>query len=131
MGRKPKYSQQQLIDILRRLADHLGHPPTQIEMDADPTTPAATTYYHRFGSWNAALEEIGLEPRASSKAYDDETLLEILRRLADDLGRTPSKADLIQHDLPAPATYATHFGTWSAALAKIGLSPRPSGRPRT
>lgn len=124
MGRKP-YSREWLIEKLQRLAARLGHSLTKADVDADPTTPCYRTYANHFGSWNSALEAAGLPlNRWGAVRRDRETLLEMLRQLADQLGRAPTTADLAQRGLPCDVTYAKHFGSWRAALAEIGLQPK-------
>ena len=82
------------------------------------------TYVRRFGSWHAALEVAGLPPNRSSVPYDREMLLDALRQLADRLGRAPTKAEVGQQGMARAETYANHFGSWTAALAEIGLEPQ-------
>jgi hypothetical protein len=127
MGRKP-YSQEQLIEALRGLAERLGHTPTRVEADAKPGLPCYKTFVHHFGSWNDALKAAGLPLNRRTVTYDRETLLEILRQQAVELGRAPTQAELAQRSLPCAGTYAKHFGSWPAALAAIGLEPRIGGK---
>jgi hypothetical protein len=58
-----KYSKNELKQVLRQLADEIGHPPTQAELDAREDLPHSSTYKTRFGGWNAALQAAGLKPR--------------------------------------------------------------------
>ena len=55
------YSSEELLTELTRLADELGHPPTTTEM-AEQGAISTQPYQKRFGSWIAALREVGLEP---------------------------------------------------------------------
>jgi hypothetical protein len=57
--------------------------------------------------------------------------LPTLRELAEELGHTPTIAELqAREDLPSPYTYRDRFGRWSEALREAGLTPRHSiGRP--
>jgi len=52
------------------------------------TAPLDETVSH-FGSWHAALAEIGLQPQVGNKLYERDELLDILRHLAEDLGHPP------------------------------------------
>jgi hypothetical protein len=115
-----RYSQQQLIERLQEMAARLGWSPTSVEATADPDVPSHTTYVKRFGSWTAALRAAGLPV----VGYDRETLLEMLRELVAKLGRTPVCRELSQLGLPWAQTYANHFGSWTAALAELGLEPK-------
>jgi uncharacterized protein YejL (UPF0352 family) len=121
-----RYSDQQLLAILRDLAADLGRSPTIQELLARPGLPAPRTYANHFGNWNAALEAAGLETRPHIPAYTDKQLLNILRDLAADLGRAPTIQELLaRSDLPSPRTFAGHFGNWNKALEAAGLEPRP------
>jgi hypothetical protein len=119
-----RYSQQWMIEKLQEMAARLGRSPTSVEATADPDIPSHTTYVKRFGSWTAALRAAGLPVDPRSVGYDRETLLEMLRGLVAELGRTPVCRELPQLGLPCDATFAKHFGSWAAALAEIGLEPK-------
>ena len=123
MVRKPQ-TRDHLIERLQALAAHLGHTPLQREVDADADSPCRVTYVRRFGSWQAALEAAGLPLNRPPVPYDREMLLEALQQLADWLGRAPTKAEMDQQGVACAATYANHFGSWTAALAEIGLKPQ-------
>jgi hypothetical protein len=115
------YSDEYLLDALRALAAELGRSPTSNEMLARPDLPASGTYAHRFGSWNAALEAAGLEPRRRPR-FTDEELIAALRALAAELGRPPRSYEMqARRDLPSPGAYQRRFGSWNQALEAAGL----------
>ncbi len=118
----PIYTDKELIKALRNLANELDRAPTKQEMLARDL-PTPVTLINRFGSWNAALAAAGLETRPRVTRTDKE-LLDALRKLAAELGRTPlSKEMLVQRGLPSPGAYQKHFGSWNAALEAAGLEP--------
>jgi hypothetical protein len=119
-----RYSQQWMIEKLQEMTVRLGRSPTRADATADPDIPSHTTYVKRFGSWTAALRVAGLPVDPHSVGYDRETLLEMLRELVARLGRTPVSRELPGLGLPCHNTFAKHFGSWSAALAEIGLEPK-------
>ena len=119
-----RYSQQWMIEKLHELTARLGRSPTQVEATTAPDIPSHVTYVKRFGSWTAALRAAGLPVDPHSVGYDRKTLLEMLRELVAELGRAPVGRELPELGLPCDATYAKHFGSWSAALAEIGLEPK-------
>ena len=123
MARKPQ-TRDHLIERLQALAERLGHTPLQREVDADADSPCRVTYVNRFGSWHAALEAAELPPNRQSVPYDRDMLLETLRLLADQLDRAPTKAEVDQQGMACAVTYANHFGSWTEALAEIGLEPQ-------
>ena len=107
-------SHEDLLTAIERLAVEVDGPPTFQDMD-DRGAYAARTYVNRFGSWNAAVEAAGFEPRSSGRV-DDAELLADLRRLRETLGRKPTSTDVREHGQYGLATYQRRFGSWSAAL---------------
>ena len=107
-------SHEDLLTAIERLAVEVDGPPTFQDMD-DRGAYAARTYVNRFGSWNAAVEAAGFDPRSSGRV-DDAELLADLRRLRETLGRKPTSTDVREHGQYGLATYQRRFGSWSAAL---------------
>jgi len=71
MPRGPKYTEEELLDEIRRLADDLDRqPPLKKDMNKYGEH-ASGTYQHRFGSWSAAVQEAGFEPRAKGQNYGE------------------------------------------------------------
>jgi len=58
-----RYGTEELKEMLRDLANELGHVPTVAEMRARAEMPAPRTFRYRFGTWNEALRAAGLTPR--------------------------------------------------------------------
>src|SRR3954467_15847665 len=91
-GIRQRYSNEEIVDELRKSAERLGRSPTMREFAADPeTTVHPQTVIGHFGSWNAAKPQAGLLPRGVGPA---EELLDRLRELGEELGRTPTARDL-------------------------------------
>lgn len=62
-------------------------------------------------------------------AIPEADLLADLRRVADRLGRSPSKRDYADLGEHSYATYHRRFGSWNAALAAAGLDIHTQHRP--
>lgn len=127
-------SDEVLCEQLRRLAKELGHTPLRKELDARRGEyPCSQTYYDRFGSWREALDRAGLvEEYHYRRDMSDEDLLEMLRRLAAELGRVPTVRDLEKYDWVAShSTFCHRFGRWSNALKAAGLSRKKKPKPLT
>ena len=79
-----------------------------------------------FGSWNAAKRQAGLVPRRF--ATHDE-LLQLLRQLGDELGRTPTAKDLDarKRTMPSKSLYWHAFGSLREALRHHGLREQDRG----
>lgn len=63
-----------------------------------------------------------LEREPKSNEIGDESLLADLRRVADDLDRSPSMADVDRHGAYSASTYQSRFGSWNEAKEAAGLS---------
>jgi len=73
----PKYTDTELLEMLRQRSDELGRPVTQADIRKSEDLPALSTFENRFGSWNQAKKEAGLATfdrgeRVSDKDNPDE-----------------------------------------------------------
>jgi hypothetical protein len=89
-----RWSDQDLLDCLRRCSKQLGKPVSlpafnEWRKQADDR-PAPATVVFRFGSWNEALRQAGLpvrqDPLGGSAADLDPELIKWVQRAAEDLG---------------------------------------------
>jgi hypothetical protein len=120
-GIRKRYTDEQILDELRRSAERMGRSPTMREFAADPqTTVHPQTVIEHFGSWNAAKRRAGLVPRRF--ATRDE-LLGLLRELGDELGRPPSAKDIDARkgSMPSKSLYWHTFGSLTNALREAGF----------
>jgi hypothetical protein len=106
-----------LLADLKRIADMHGSPPAAADMD-EHGEYWASTYRRRFGSWNDAVTAAGFDPQPESTPITEETLLEEIRRLADDLDKRPTFRDMEAGGNYSASTYVRTFGSWSAALTE-------------
>src|SRR5947209_4282206 len=91
-GIRKRYTDEQILAELRAGAERLGRSPTMREFAADPGTEVhPQTVIEHFGSWNRAKRAAGLVPRRFATR---EELLELLRRLGEELGRVPTAKDV-------------------------------------
>jgi hypothetical protein len=118
----PRYSDARLLAELTACAERLGRSPTMRDLVADPDAPMhPQTLVERFGTWNAAKRRAGLLPRRFATKTE---LLEQLRRLGDELGRTPTGRDLDERRarMPSKSLYWHRFGSLSNALREAGFA---------
>jgi hypothetical protein len=118
---RKRYSDEQILDELRSSAERLGRSPTMKEFAADRGARVhPQTVIEHFGSWNAAKRAAGLVPR---RFVTREELLEVLRRLGEELGRTPTARDLDERRgrSPSKSLYWHTFGSLTAALREAGF----------
>ncbi|HET6657278.1 MAG TPA: hypothetical protein VFG61_05235 [Gaiellaceae bacterium] len=129
MARSQRYTDEMLLQELRGCAKRLGRSPTMREFTLDPgAKPHPQTLVTRFGSWNRAKRRAGLVARRFATR---EELLQQLRELGAELGRTPTGADLARRrtSMPSKSLYWQTFGSFRAALRAAGFDvPRPQER---
>src|ERR671927_67870 len=120
-GIRKRYTDDQILEELRACAERIGRSPTMREFAADAeTTVHPQTVIEHFGTWNAAKRAAGLVPRRFATR---EELVAVLRRLGDELGRTPTARDLDERrgSLPSKSLYWHTFGSLSNALREAGF----------
>jgi hypothetical protein len=78
------------------------------------------TVIEHFGTWNAAKRAAGLMPRRFATR---EELVSELRRLGDELERTPTARDLDERrgTIPSKSLYWHTFGSLAVALREAGF----------
>ena len=97
----------ELLETLRTLRDDLNRvpKPTDLPEDCEYTRH---DFYEKFGSWDEALEVIGINK--------EQVLLDDLEQVANKVGRVPNSADIQEHGAYAYPTYTKHLGSLSTAL---------------
>ncbi len=123
IGGGRRLSQEELLDEIQRLTDELGHPPTLDDLRKHGKY-SPPTYYRRFESWSDALAAAGCSTGDEEVRIADETLIQDLHRLADDLDRPPTLQELRECGEYGATTYIKRFGSWRAALETAGYEPR-------
>jgi hypothetical protein len=120
-GLRRRYTDAQILEALRASAERLGRSPTMKEFAADPEAGMhPQTVIEHFGTWNAAKRAAGLMPRRFATR---EELVERLRSLGAELGRTPTAEDIRARrgTMPSASLYWHTFGSLSTALREAGF----------
>ncbi len=120
-GIRRRYSDEQILEELRASAERLGRSPTMREFAADPEAGLhPQTVIEHFGTWNAAKRAAGLTPR---RFISRDELLDQLRELGRELGRTPTAHDLdANRKRVASKSLIWHtFGSLTAGLREAGF----------
>ena len=120
-GMRRRYTDDEILAELRAAAERMGRSPTMREFaqDSEARVHPQTVIEH-FGTWNAAKRAAGLFPR---RFLTQDELLEQLRALGEDLGRTPTARDLAARgrSVPSASLYAHTFGSLGNALREAGF----------
>lgn len=120
-GLRRRYTDDEILAELRASAERLSRSPTMREFASDPQARVhPQTVIEHFGTWNAAKRAAGLFPR---RFLTRDELLEQLRALGDELGRTPTARDLGARgkSVPSASLYAHTFGSLANALREAGF----------
>jgi len=120
-GIRKRYTDDEILAQLTDSAARLGRSPTMREFAADAaTTVHPQTVIEHFGSWNAAKRKAGLVPRRFATR---EELLGQLRRLGEELGRTPTARDIDERkgSMPSKSLLWHTFGSLAQALREAGF----------
>ncbi|MEZ2659148.1 homing endonuclease associated repeat-containing protein [Aneurinibacillus aneurinilyticus] len=110
-----KYSDEDLLQMIRDKANELGRTPRIKEIEKSPTI------IHRFSSWKNALKHAGLI--GNEVQYSDDELIDIIHNWIDKHNKIPSIKEWDSNNtLPSTSTYRRRFDkTWSEILFSIGL----------
>lgn len=112
--------QERAVQELQDCARRLGRTPTQAHFKADSDTRMSTREIVRLwpGGWREALGAAGLKP-----GWDNQSLLDSLKRLATQLGRVPTARDInASREAPSAAIYIQRFGSLREARQEAGLT---------
>ncbi|SFR97261.1 hypothetical protein SAMN05216559_1819 [Halomicrobium zhouii] len=118
--------EEELIDELHRLKENLGKPPTVCQ-NREHGQFSLGAYQRVFGTWNNAIQAAELD-RNHRLAIPRTELLDELTRLAADLGKAPTVAEMDAHGEFSRRPYQQEFGGWRKALAATGFSPSETRR---
>ena len=123
--RQRRYTRDQMLEQLRRLAEKLGRVPTQrdvVEANGRRECAGVTTIALEFGTFRGALRAIGLDVVERPKEFTRGQLIEQLRQLTRELGRLPMAKDIDRaKSCSAPQTFIRRFGSLMEAREAAGL----------
>lgn len=123
---KTNPSDEELLEMIRRCAEQHGACTPRFFNDMEDTC-AATTVMRRFGGWEEAKIEAGLDEdlkglTGGKKQYTDGDVLRHIRECAE---RNDGKVTFTllqkEDDLIAPSVAVDRFGSWSDAKEEAGI----------
>lgn len=112
-------SNEDLIEDIKTVAEKVGGTPTKSDMK-EHTDYSFALFHRRFGCWNDAVKAAGLEVNLHRDISESDLLSE-LKRLSEELGRTPKRDEMTEMGEFSPKAYSSAFGSWNDALREIGL----------
>jgi hypothetical protein len=123
-----EYTDAELLADLREFAKEVEGTPT-IQQYRSRDGPSPDVLIRRFGgSWNEAVTQAGLAPnsRYGTPAHDDEQeLLDDLKRVAAELGESPSVRQYMTHGEYSVSAFKSEFGSWNNGKEQVGLDVHP------
>lgn len=127
------YPDEVLLAEVRRVAELVDKPVLAVQDFDRHSRIGFCTLLRRFGNWHATLERAGVGQmfRLTRARYTDEHLLDEVRRVAGIVGTPELKiGDFTKHSGIGAPTIRSRFGTWQAALERVGLTPARKVRAR-
>jgi hypothetical protein len=116
-------SEEFMLEKLEMIKEDLGRDPKYDDLFDYPTVPCPYTYEQRFGTFNDAKREAGMEVTVESRVSREDLKAE-LNRVKNEFGRTPSVNEFREMDgVYGVTTYARKFGSWIEALEAAGIDP--------
>lgn len=123
---RPMMSDDDILADLRRVAQSLQMPVLTIRAYNAHGRYSHATVKKRFGSWNAAIKKVGLQPAFVRDIPRDE-LLDNLREVWIRLGRQPRKLEMVQPlSRFTREPYIRYYGGWLAAIREFLASLDPT-----
>jgi hypothetical protein len=125
--RRRTWDRESVLDALRDVATELGRAPSRTDLAGRPGEwPTPQTLEFHFGTFHAGMAAAGF-PVARRRSWSPEEIVACFQAFAAEHGHPPSSGDLSKASdgtRPSSAGVYRTFGTWRAALAAAGYSPR-------
>jgi len=116
-----KITQQMLINDIQRVSNEISKTPTQQEYD-EYGEFSHSTARNRFGTWNDAIQNAGLDVDKNS-SVDEEELIEDVKKVAESLGKTPTRVEYNEHGEYHSKTLQERFDRYNNAVMAADLTP--------
>jgi hypothetical protein len=117
-GGEKNGAREQIVAAIRRAAEELGRAPSRGEL----RRITGVSHYRvlaEFPTLREAVRAAGLEPNPKGEKISTEDLLADWKRVAEKLGRAPSRAEYVREGKYSAGALTVRFGSWSA----IGKTP--------
>lgn len=118
-GGKEKGVKEKILSAIRRAAAELGRAPSRGEL----RRITGVSHYRvlaEFPTLREAVRAAGLEPNPKGEKISTEDLLADWKRVAEKLGRRPSRAEYVREGKYSAGALTVRFGSWSGiSTAKV------------
>jgi hypothetical protein len=108
---KEKRVKEKIVAAIRRAAEELGRAPSRGEL----RRITGVSHYRVlavFPTLREAVREAGLEPNPKGEKISTEDLLSDWKRVAEKLGRRPSRAEYVREGKYSAGALTVRFGSW-------------------
>jgi 5-methylcytosine-specific restriction endonuclease McrA len=115
------FDEQALLDEIKNVATKIGRQPTGEEFREHGQYPI-DRYYSVFDGWVDAIKKAGYDAAIRpNHGIDIQELIDDIRRVADDIGRSPSSAEYSEKSKYSLDAVYTRFDSWDDALEAADL----------
>jgi hypothetical protein len=128
-----KNASEEILAAIRRAAAELGRAPSRGEL----RRITGVSHYRvlaEFATLREAVRAAGLEPNPKGEKISTEDLLADWKRVAEKLGRRPSRAEYVREGRYSAGAFVGRFGSWSrisTAKDAKGAKQKPVSRELT
>ena len=127
--RKDKSGKEKILAAIRRAAAELGRAPSRGEL----RRITGVSHYRvlaEFRTLREAVRAAGLEPNPKGEKISTEDLLSDWKRVAEKLGRRPSRAEYVREGKYSAGALTVRFGSWSGKIstAKVAKNAEKKNR---
>jgi hypothetical protein len=127
---KEKRGKDEILAAIRRAAAELGRAPSRGEL----RRITGVSHYKvlaEFSTLREAVRAAGLEPNPKGEKISTEDLLADWKRVAEKLGRRPSRAEYVREGRYSAGTLTVRFGSWSGISTAKVAKKKPVSRELT
>jgi Homing endonuclease associated repeat len=124
---KEESSKEKILAAIRRAAEELGRAPSRGEL----RRITGVSHYRvlaEFPTLREAVRAAGLEPNPKGEKISTEDLLADWKRVAEKLGRRPSRAEYVREGKYSAGALTVRFGSWGKISATEATEEHTEGK---
>jgi hypothetical protein len=129
-GGKEKGVKEKIVAAIRRAAAEMGRAPSRGEL----RRITGVSHYRvlaAFPTLREAVRAAGLEPNPKGEKISTEDMLSDWKRVAEKLGRRPSRAEYVREGRYSAGAFVGRFGSWSGISTAKVAKKKPFSRELT